>query len=818
NELIRWSPARAMPDGARPSTTVFGVVGQFSVRHRWWVIGAWVLVAATAIALLPTLGEVVNNDTTAFLPSTAPSVRAQNLIDPLTGPGAASGVLVAATWAGPLTGADQAGIDRIEAATRALSGVTRVTDGPVSADGESETADVDFASSLGGGGRQAAQTVGDIRSVSARLAPPGLAVYLSGSLPVLVDQQQAGSRTANHVALLSGLFILLVLLVAFRSTLAPLITLAPAALSLAIASRVIAESTKVGVQISSLLLLLLTALVLGAGTDYGLFLIFRYRENLRAGLEPTSAIVAAVDRVGQSIASSAFTVIAALLTLLLASFGLYRGVGPGLAIGVGIVLVVELTFFPALLAVLGRAVFWPSVPRPGEARGGRWGVVAARVSTRPALAVAGGVLVCGALALGLVDYAPSGFNPGGAIPGSNSADGLAVLEQHFGPSALGVTDVVFEFGEPVWTHPEVLLRAQEGLLASSDFSSVDGALDASGTPIAPSALEQLHAELGPPQLLPPVDASASVGQTLYDAYRSTGQYVTADGRTVVYRVSLTAGSPGTTAALQAIPGVRTSVAEVAGAIGASSSGVAGQAAGAADVAAVSGHDVVRIAPLVLVILGLILAVVLRSLVAPVYLVLSVALSYLASLGLTVLLFVDLDRQLGINFTLPFFMFVFIMALGEDYNILVMSRIREEAARTEMRTAVADALSVTGTTVTSAGLVLAGTFAVLAISTSGQIRQIGTGLAFGILLDTFVVRTLLVPSTAVLLGRWNWWPSPGPGRAAGSAAVWTTGNRRRRARASRDGSRRGAGEDEPPTGPGVPLNPEPDGVEKEGAAP
>jgi RND superfamily putative drug exporter len=124
----------------------------------------------------------------------------------------------------------------------------------------------------------------------------------------------------------------------------------------------------------------------------------------------------------------------------------------------------------------------------------------------------------------------------------------------------------------------------------------------------------------------------------------------------------------------------------------------------------------------------------------------------------VLIFVVAGGQLGINFTLPFFMFVFIMALGEDYNILIMTRIREESRRAPLRLAVAAALSSTGTTVTSAGLVLSGTFAVLAVATSGQIRQIGTGLSLGILLDTFIVRTLLVPSAVVLVGRWNWWPS------------------------------------------------------------
>jgi RND superfamily putative drug exporter len=223
-------------------------------------------------------------------------------------------------------------------------------------------------------------------------------------------------------------------------------------------------------------------------------------------------------------------------------------------------------------------------------------------------------------------------------------------------------------------------------------------------------------------------------------------------------VGLVAGSPGSTAALQAIPSLRAEVASVGRSIGATETGVAGQAAGAADVSSISASDILRVAPLVMVVLAILLALVLRSLVAPLYLVASVGLSYLASLGLAVALFVIVGGQLGINFTLPFFMFVFIMALGEDYNILLMTRIREEAATLPLRQAVVAALGTTGTTITSAGLVLAGTFGILAIATSGQVRQIGTGLSLGILLDTFVVRTLLVPSAVVLLGRWNWWPS------------------------------------------------------------
>jgi len=745
---------------------LFAAIGRFSVRRRWLAVSFWIFMALAATTLLPTLGSVVNNDNTAFLPLSSPSVHAQTLLNPLLSSGPASGLLVAASEEGPLSRVGQASFDRIEQATGHLPYVTGVSPGLVSADGESRTANVDFSSAIAGGGKQATTTVQQIRSVADSLATPGVQVYLTGSLPEYVDQQEAGGRTANRVAIFSGIFILLLLLVAFRSTLAPFITLAPAALALAIASPVVAESTKIGIQISSLLQLLLTALVLGAGTDYGLFLIFRYRENLQRGLEPRDAIVSAVEQVGESVAFSAATVIAALLTLLFASFGLYRGVGPGLAIGIALVLLIELTFFPALLAILGRSVFWPSLPRVGGASTGRWGTIAARVSTRPVLAVIGGVALCSLLACGLFGYAPSGFNPGGAIPGSNSDDGLAVLEQHFGESALGTTDVVFQFRSPVWNDPHVLLLAEDALFSSAHFSSIDGALDASGIPISPTSVQQLHHVLGPPQSLPADEpADVDIDPVLYDAYRSTGQYITSDGRTILYKTTLQAGSPGSTAALQAIPGIRSSVAHVASLIGASVNGVAGEAAGAADVAAVSRNDIFRIAPVVLVILALILAIVLRSLFAPIYLVLSVVLSYLASLGLTVILFVDLEGQLGINFTLPFFMFVFIMALGEDYNILVMNRIREEATRSPLRVAVADALSVTGTTVTSAGLVLAGTFAVLAITTAGQIRQIGTGLAFGILLDTFVVRTLLVPSTAVLLGRWNWWPSDITPRAA-----------------------------------------------------
>ncbi|HEX9337470.1 MAG TPA: MMPL family transporter, partial [Pseudonocardiaceae bacterium] len=194
-----------------------------------------------------------------------------------------------------------------------------------------------------------------------------------------------------------------------------------------------------------------------------------------------------------------------------------------------------------------------------------------------------------------------------------------------------------------------------------------------------------------------------------------------------------------------------------------------------DISSISGSDLGTVIPIAILVIGVLLALVMRSLVAPLYLIASVGLSYLAALGLAVLVFIKIGGSGGLTFFMPFLMFIFLLALGEDYNILVMSRIREEAHGLSLRQAITKALSTTGTTVTSAGLILAGTFAVFAIAGSGggtQVRDIGIGLAVGILMDTFLVRTLLVPSTAVLLGRWNWWPAK-----LGRRGAESTGERR-----------------------------------------
>ena len=215
--------------------------------------------------------------------------------------------------------------------------------------------------------------------------------------------------------------------------------------------------------------------------------------------------------------------------------------------------------------------------------------------------------------------------------------------------------------------------------------------------------------------------------------------------------------------MNAVPAIRQAAAVAATAMGAADYGVGGEAPAFYDISQISDTDLVHVIPVAILVIGMLLALVMRSLVAPLYLIASVGLSYLAALGLSVVIFIELGGNGGLTFILPFLMFVFLLALGEDYNILVMSRIREEAHDYPLREAVSRAIAVTGTTVTSAGMVLARTFAVFAVvggrgSGGSQIRDVGVGLALGVLMDTFVVRTVLVPSTVVLLGRWNWWPS------------------------------------------------------------
>ncbi|MHB1613589.1 MAG: MMPL family transporter [Actinomycetes bacterium] len=743
---------------------VFAALGRFAVKWRWPVVVVWLLATGAAVHYLPSLSSVVQEQNASFLPSNAPSNQAAALAAPLQKQGLTPVLVVATSGSGAFTTADQQALASMGQRMRTVPTVAAVRDAGLSPDGQAGELVVQTTTHPFGTTAQAlVNRLNQVISQSA--APAGFSAHLTGGLVVNVANEQSSGHQANQTQGLSIVFILVLLLIVFRSLLAPLVTLLPAALVVTLSGPVIAESSRHGVAVSSITQILLVVLVLGAGTDYGLFLVFRVREELRRGLAPREAIVAGLTRVGESITFSAGTVIVALLSLLLASFGIYHDLGIPLAIGIGLMLLAGLTLLPALLAILGRAVFWPSSTAPRAERDGLWGRVSARLVHRPVVTLVVGVVAFGALALFSTGNKASGFGGAASAPaGSAAAAGQAVLDAHFPAAGANPTNLVFRFTQSVWTNPAPLAQLGPALRHSAQFTGMLGPLNPNGTALTPATLVSLHERLGPAGALPPIPPAATtvpVGE--YEAYRATSQLISADGHTVMYLANLTAGDPGGTAALDAVPAIRAAVTTAAHDVGASASGVAGEAPGLYDVSSISSHDLVRIVPIAALLIGILLALVLRSLVAPLYLIVSVVLSYLAALGLTVLVFMDIGGQDGLSFILPFLMFIFLLALGEDYNILVMTRIREEAHHLPLPQAIVRAVGRTGTTVTSAGLVLAGTFAVLAVAAgsgpqASQFQAIGVGLGAGVLMDTFLVRTVLVPATVALLGRWNWWPS------------------------------------------------------------
>jgi RND superfamily putative drug exporter len=743
----------------------YAALGRFAVKFRWVIIAVWIVGTFVAVKTLPSLGSVVNNNNTAFLPSSAPDVKAANLANPILGKESLSAVLIVGyVSSGDVTTADAAALQHEASLAKAQPNVVRVQFVGISPD--HKAIEVEALSQVQGFSLQAAEaTVDGIVGTFSQIHQPGLKLYAGGQVADEVYQNQQSNSTGNKTQGLSVLFIIILLFLIFRSVVAPFVTLLPAVVVLQLSGSIIGDLGMHGLKVSQISQLLLIVIVLGAGTDYGLFLVFRVREGIRDGLDPRASVAKAVARVGESISASAGTVILALLSLLFATFGIYQDLGIPLAIGVACMLLAGLTLLPALLAILGRIAFWPSKPKAGQAQGGWWGKIASRIVRRPAPTLILGVLVFGALAIGSFWYQPAGFGGATSAPsGTEAAQADSLITAHFPRAASNPTNLVLKYKQSVWTDPSVLITAEKSLAASGQFLTIDGPLSPGGVPISASELTALHARFGAPNPLPPV-APAGVPLSTYELYRSEALFVSSSGNIVEFEVAMKAGhgNPGSTAALDAVPTIRAVLSRAATASGAIDNGVAGEAPALYDISATSTSDLKHIVPLAAIAIAILLALVLRSLVAPLYLIASVVVSYLAALGLACIVFIVLGHSGGLTFLLPFLMFVFLLALGEDYNILVMTRIREEAHDYPLREAVVRAVGMTGPTITSAGLVLAGTFAVLTFaggsgSGGSQIRDIGTGLGVGILMDTFLVRTLLVPSTVALLGKWNWWPS------------------------------------------------------------
>ena len=695
---------------------MFAALGQLVTRHPWRVIGVWIIIAVAVIATAPALPTTSNE--ASFLPSSYESIKAQNLQDqafPQAGKVDATAAIIvfARSDRGRLTPADKAKVASIASTLndRHIANILSVTAGPASPNGLVQTASVAMTNDVvNGSGTQAADAIKILRAdIKPLISGAGLYAGVTGAAAQQLDSQQSGNKAEQVVLLATLVLILVLLLIIFRSPIIALMPIITIAIVAEVAQGLIADvNSALNLNANSQTTVILIVVLFGIGTDYILFLMFRYRERLRAGDAPRQAMATAVERVGEVIASAASVVIVAFLALLLSSLSIFRSLGPTLAIAVAVTLVAALTLIPAVVTLLGTRVFWPSKAWQREPKGARFAAIGSSLGKRPAVFAGVSGLVLVALAIGALGFKPTFDLSSAGIPGTaESQVALTVLERGLPPGAT----------EPT----QVYLHATSGTLTAAEIADY-------GTK------------------LKTMDGVGAVAPAT----------VSADQATAEYTVTLSVDPESTTAVNTVKNGLRPQA--HAAAPPGTYALVGGTTAVFADIQAATNHDYAVVFPVAAVIILVILMLLLRSLVAPWYLMLSVGLGFGATLGATVLVFQVFAGQAGLVFLLPVYMYLFVVALGTDYNILMIARLREQAQQgMPPRQAAADAVRHAGPAIGSAGLILSGTFASLVLAGNSILQQIGFAVAAGIALAAFVMAMFFSPSLTALIGNRAWWP-------------------------------------------------------------
>ncbi|MCW2640117.1 MAG: hypothetical protein JWP76_2423 [Dactylosporangium sp.] len=702
---------------------MFAAIGRGVTRRPWLVIFSWVVLAIAIIAAAPKLADVTNSDQSAFLPKTTESARATALARTAfpDGQGASAVIVVKRHDGAALTTADLTAIGGLAQQLNAgkPAAVRGVLFDPALTVAPNHRVAVLATQFTGPAERQDVRDA--VVALRARtdqaLRPTSLAAGMTGQAAIAVDNKQAFADAEKIVTVVTlGLIVVLLLLI-FRSPLAALLPLLTVGVVFGISTSLIAAAAKAfDFQVGQELPTMLTVVLFGIGTDYILFVLFRYRERLRAGDAPVDAIVAAVERVGEAIFSAAFAVIAAFGALVLATLGFFATLGPALAIGVAVMLLAALTLVPAIVALLGRRVFWPSKSAERAPAATRFAAIGRFVARRPVTVIVASLVLLGGLAAGALTYHPD-YDPIGQLPGSTEATrAYGNLKEGFPAGALNATDVYLRSDAPV------------------DQAAL-GAF-----------VHKIAAVPGVASAMPPK--------------------VSADGRTVDVPLVLNL-EPYGGAALDLVSGPLRNAARAAAPAGAQVL-IGGQTMAFADVRDTTNRDLALIFPVAGLLFLLILAALLRAVLAPVYLVGLVVGGFAATLGAAAGLFQGALGKPGLAFTIPIILYLFVTAIGTDYNILVTARLREEIREgNPPRRAAALAIEHAGPSVAAAAIILAGTFGALLVSGVPFFAEIGFAVTLGIVLVAFVVSILLVPAVTALLGDAAWWPGR-RNRTAGAA--------------------------------------------------
>ncbi|MGD8215176.1 MMPL family transporter [Aestuariimicrobium sp. Y1814] len=675
--------------------------------------GARVALVLAAVAFVALFGLFAGAEAPARsgqAPATAESSRVAALLNTFPDADRQSVLVVAVREdGGPLTSADLSALTELlpRLAPSSAGGATGGATGPMVSD-DQQAALLVTPITVGADNTETAEVIAGLRATVGEHTPDGLVLQVTGGPAFGADVAAAFDGADLTLLLVTIAIVAVLLVVTYRSPVLWLVPLVVVALADGLAGRVAAA-------VGSFWHLefdagIISVLVFGAGTNYALLLISRYREELGHTSDHRAALATAWRHTVPAILASNVTVVLALLVLLLAGIPMTRGLSIPAAAGLLVALAAVLLVLPPLLAVCGRRVFWPFIPRPGdEAAGpGPWRAVAERVVHRPVVALVAGLVLLGVMALGLLGTSVGLDQLQKFRVQSESASGLQTLSAHFPAGEAQPIQVV----------------------ADSDAAAA---------------------------------VVAAAGQ-VEGVVRAHPVATTADG--TLTRIMVTSQySPSTPESLEQVNALRAAVHAVPGA----NALVGGAVATELDARAGNQHDLWLVAPLVLVVCFLVLVGLLRSLVAPVLLLLVNAASAVAAIGAGAWLSRVLFDQPALDLQVPILAFLFLVALGIDYTIFLVHRARSEVDRLGTRAAMVEAIAHTGSVITSAGIVLAGVFAALGVLPLVTLGQLGLVVGVGVLVDTLVVRTVIVPAIFSLVGERSWWPArPGAGAPSRSA--------------------------------------------------
>ncbi|HWI42169.1 MAG TPA: MMPL family transporter [Nocardioides sp.] len=680
---------------------------------KWIVLVAVLLIAGGLASFAGKLTDVQNNETESWLPSSAESTKAYEKLASFQDEYDVGTTVVYYKKSG-LSPSDLAAIEEQAGKIEALKGVSKVlSPGRAKAAGvptpfvssDGQVAKMEFTLNYGD---QLWEELPDLKpEVDKIIKMDGVESYLAG-----MGGQNADAATVfssgSHLLLVTLGVVILILLASYRSPILWLLPIISAVVGLGASMGLLYLLAKnTGLTVNGQTQFILTVLVIGAGTDYALLLVARYREELRRHEDRHEAMAFALHRAAPAILASAATVVIGLLCLLFADLNSTAGLGPANAIGIAVTFVVMVTLLPALLVICGRWVFWPFVPRFGTEEptaSGLWARVGRRIAPRPRIVWVGTAVVLALLALGFLRVDTSGIpSDQQYTKDQDSVIGQGILIDHH----------LVDASTPI----QVVADADDADAVTAAMGRVDG--------------------IGKATVLAGPD----------------GKPFVKDG-TVLIQADL-GDDPYSDAALDAVKDVRSTLKKEAPQAHALT---AGASAVTLDINDASARDNKVIIPIVLFAVLLILMGLLRSVLSPVLLIGTVILSFGAALGISGLVFDLVYGRDHADPGFPLFAFVFLVALGIDYNIFLMTRVREETINHGTRKGSLIALSSTGGVITSAGVVLAATFAALAAMPLTFTLQLGTTVALGVLLDTMIVRSVLVTALNLDIGGKIWWPS------------------------------------------------------------